>query len=301
MLVLYSSSDINDGNGRGAGYFRLEARQARRHTHRPGATRVFGLRRRPRQPATKIHAQFALENAQQALIVRARRRAPKVPAAAAEILPPLVGGGRTLPYPTRPPLRARPALQPLRHPRRGRQHLVLGRRGLGAHNTDGLGLINDLKGFGLVSGGPALGSGGGRRCCGGGDRAAPRGGARTTRDPWQDRGPRRRAMQSFQKCSRSQQACRWRELNTRLAFDGVINADTSLSGERPPLPRSRWAPEAFAYDMMYGATATPSFSGQKAAELAPEPTASVCSWSRPRKPSPCGVAFARVRKAFGVA
>ena len=79
-----------------------------------------------------------------------------------------------------------------------------------AHNTDGLGLISDFGGFGLVSGGPALGSGGGRRCCGG--VIAPL----LAEEPEQlvilNRTEARadELSQSFQKCSRSQQARRWR-------------------------------------------------------------------------------------------
>lgn len=49
-------------------------------------------------------------------------------------------------------------------------------------------------------------------------------------------------------------------------FDVVINAtSSSLQGEVPPLPHGVFAPDAFAYDMMYGATPT-SFLKFAAAE-----------------------------------
>ena len=42
------------------------------------------------------------------------------------------------------------------------------------------------------------------------------------------------------------------------SFDVVINATSaSLGGEIPPLPASAFAPQALAYDMMYGAAETP--------------------------------------------
>ncbi|MDR0715815.1 MAG: shikimate dehydrogenase [Azoarcus sp.] len=49
-------------------------------------------------------------------------------------------------------------------------------------------------------------------------------------------------------------------------FDVVINATAaSLANEAPPLPRSIYAPRAFAYDMMYAAGDTPFLAAARAA------------------------------------
>ena len=126
-----------------------------------------------------------------------------------------------------------------------------------AHNTDGLGLINDLKVLGWSLAGRRL------ALVGAGGAAAGVIAPLLAEEPEQLVILNRTEARADELCNRFKSVPGASKLvagglNTRLAFDGVINATAaSLSGERPPLPRSLWAPEAFAYDMMYGATATP--------------------------------------------
>ena len=126
-----------------------------------------------------------------------------------------------------------------------------------AHNTDGLGLIHDLKGLGWSLEGRRL------ALVGAGGAAAG------VIAPLLAEGPEQLVILNRTEARAKELCGRFKNvpgasklvaggLHTALAFDGVINATAaSLSGERPPLPSTLWAPDAFAYDMMYGATATP--------------------------------------------
>ena len=130
-------------------------------------------------------------------------------------------------------------------------------RGWDAHNTDGLGLINDLKYLGWPLRGQRL------ALVGAGGAAAG------VIAPLLAQGLAKLVVLNRTK-ARAEELCnRFKNvagaevlsaggLRTTLTFDGVINATAaSLSGDCPSLPDSLWAPGSFAYDMMYGATPTP--------------------------------------------
>ena len=229
------------------------------------------------QPFPKIHTQFALEN-KQALTYEAIEAAKGFDEAL-EIFAAAGGRGANVTVPHKAAAaglaqRCSPAVILAG----AANTLCWADGGWEAHNTDGLGLINDLKVLGWSLAGRRL------ALVGAGGAAAGVIAPLLTEEPEQLVILNRTEARADELCNRFKSVPGASKLvagglNTRLAFDGVINATAaSLSGERPPLPRSLWAPEAFAYDMMYGATATP-FLQWAAAELAPEPTASVCSWS----------------------
>ena len=125
-----------------------------------------------------------------------------------------------------------------------------------AHNTDGLGLLADLGALKWTLAGRRIALVGA-----GGASAGVLG-------PLLDAGPaqllvlNRTPARAKELCSRFKNHPRayclgWDGLTVAAQFDGIINATAaSLAGERPALPQTVWAPGAFAYDMMYGATPT---------------------------------------------
>ena len=205
----------------------------------------------------KIHSQFALET-KQALTYRAIEATPEAFEAALASFAAAGGRGANI---TVPHKAAAAALAQRCSPAvtlaGAANTLCWAGGGWEAHNTDGLGLINDLKYLGWSLRGRRL------ALVGAGGAAAG------VIAPLLAEGPRQLVVLNRTE-ARAQELCdRFKNvpgagrlavgsLDTTLAFDGVINATAaSLSGERPSLPDSLWAPGAFAYDMMYGATATP--------------------------------------------
>ncbi|MGA1218021.1 MAG: shikimate dehydrogenase [Gammaproteobacteria bacterium] len=205
----------------------------------------------------KIHTQFALEN-KQVLTYEAIEAAP---GAFEEALATFAASGGRGANVTVPHKAAAAALAQRCSPAvslaGAANTLCWADGGWEAHNTDGLGLINDLKVLGWSLEGRRL------ALVGAGGAAAGVIAPLLAEGPEQLVILNRTEARAEELCDRFKNVSGASKLaagglNTRLTFDGVINATAaSLSGERPPLPRSLWAPEAFAYDMMYGATATP--------------------------------------------
>ena len=205
----------------------------------------------------KIHTQFALEN-KQALTYEAIEAAPGAFEEALEIF--AASGGRganvTVPHKAAAAVLAQ-RCSPAVSLAGAANTLCWVDGGWEAHNTDGLGLINDLKALGWSLEGRRL------ALVGAGGAAAG------VIAPLLAEGPEQLVILNRTEARAEELCARFKKvpgasrlvsggLNTRFAFDGVINATAaSLTGERPPLPRSLWAPGAFAYDMMYGAMETP--------------------------------------------
>jgi len=205
----------------------------------------------------KIHTQFALEN-KQALTYEAIEAAPGAFEEALEIF--AASGGRganvTVPHKAAAAVLAQ-RCSPAVSLAGAANTLCWVDGGWEAHNTDGLGLLNDLKALGWSLEGRRL------ALVGAGGAAAGVIAPLLAEGPEQLVVLNRTEARAEELCDRVKNvpgASRLAvgSLNTPLTFDGVINATAaSLTGERPPLPQSLWAPGAFAYDMMYGATETP--------------------------------------------
>lgn len=205
----------------------------------------------------KIHTQFALEN-KQALTYEAIEAAPGAFEEALETFAASGGRGANVTVPHKAGAAAlAQRCSPAVSLAGAANTLCWVDGGWEAHNTDGLGLINDLKALGWSLEGRRL------ALVGAGGAAAG------VIAPLLEEGPEQLVVLNRTE-ARAEELCdRFKNvpgasrlaaggLNTPLTFDGVINATAaSLTGERPPLPRSLWAPGAFAYDMMYGATETP--------------------------------------------
>ena len=205
----------------------------------------------------RIHAQFALEN-KQALTYEAIEAAPGAFEKALATFAASGGRGANVTVPHKAAAAAlAQRCSPAVSLAGAANTLCWTDGGWEAHNTDGLGLINDLKVLGWPLEGRRL------ALVGAGGAAAG------VIAPLLAAGPEQLVILNRTEARAEELCTRFKNvpgasrlvsggLNTRFAFDGVINATAaSLSGERPPLRRSLWAPEAFAYDMMYGATETP--------------------------------------------
>ena len=205
----------------------------------------------------KIHTQFALEN-KQALTYEAIEAAPGAFEEALEAFAASGGRGANVTVPHKAAAAAlAQRCSPAVSLAGAANTLCWVDGGWEAHNTDGLGLINDLKALGWSLEGRRL------ALVGAGGAAAGVIAPLLAGGPQQLVVLNRTEARAEELCDRFKNvpgASRLAAggLNTPLTFDGVINATAaSLTGERPPLPRSLWAPGAFAYDMMYGATETP--------------------------------------------
>lgn len=205
----------------------------------------------------KIHSQFALET-KQALTYEAIEATPGAFHSALETFAAAGGRGANVTVPHKAAAaelaqRCSPAVTLAG----AANTLCWADGGWEAHNTDGVGLVHDLKVLGWSLYGRRL------ALVGAGGAAAG------VIAPLLAEGPEQLVILNRTE-ARAQELCdRFKNvpgahklaaggLHTTLAFEGVINATAaSLSGERPSLPPSLWTPGAFAYDMMYGPTATP--------------------------------------------